>query len=74
MQGPFSQALNEALIDEFDIKCMVTKASGSAGGFMEKVAAAQSRGIDLIVIDRPVTEEGLSLEEVKEELVRTYGA
>ena len=37
-----------------DIDILVTKASGAAGGFWEKVEAAQACGIELVVIDRPL--------------------
>lgn len=74
MQGPFSASLNRALIEEFDIACLVTKASGAAGGFWEKVEAARDCGIELIVIHRPTQEDGLSFEEMQEELTRRFDA
>lgn len=74
MQGPFSQSLNEAMIDEFNIKVMVTKASGSTGGFWEKVNAANNRGTAIIVIHRPVKhEEGLTVDEACDELKNILG-
>lgn len=73
MQGPFSQQLNVALIRELRIGCLVTKASGRAGGFWEKVGAARACGIGCIVIDRPVHEEGVSLDEAKRQLEENYG-
>lgn len=63
MQGPFSQSLNEALIDQFQIKILVTKNGGAAGGFGEKVAAAANRGCTVVLIARP-EDEGLSYAEV----------
>lgn len=68
IQGPFSQKLNEALIEQFNIKIMVTKASGGAGGFWEKVAAAKACNITLIVIDRPTDEVGYTIEDLQKEL------
>ncbi len=53
MQGPFSQAANEALWRDWGIDCVVTKDSGDAGGYRAKAAAAAALGIPLIVIDRP---------------------
>ena len=44
MQGPFSRALNEALMQQFEIRWLVTKDGGAAGGFAEKAQAAQSTG------------------------------
>ncbi len=73
MQGPFSQRFNEALIQELDIKVLVTKESGRAGGFYEKAAAAQARGIPLLVLGRPLQEQGMSLPEVLAALRRQFG-
>lgn len=63
MQGPFSKDLNEALMKQFDIKYMVTKDGGNAGGFMEKIEAANEIGVKTIVIERP-NENGKSYDEV----------
>ena len=73
MKGPFSKELNSALIRQFDIKMLVTKASGKSGGFWEKVEAARECGAELIVIRRPIQEEGLSLEDAKRELEERFG-
>lgn len=73
MQGPFSKDLNVALIREFDIDVLVTKASGKTGGFWEKVEAAQECGIDLVVIHRPLDEEGVSLTQAKHLLAEAFG-
>ena len=73
MQGPFSKELNVALLREFDIDVMVTKASGKAGGFWEKVEAAQECDAELVVIHRPVDEDGLSVEQLQEELAARFG-
>lgn len=69
MHGPFSQELNVAMIHQFSIQTLVTKRSGRAGGFWEKAEAARQTGARLLVIDRPVQETGLSLEEA----VKKYG-
>ena len=53
MQGPFSLALNKALITQFQIRYLVTKDGGAAGGFAEKAQAAQDTGAQLIVVRRP---------------------
>ena len=53
MQGPFSQAFNAALWQDWNIDCVVTKDSGDAGGYRAKAAAAQALGIPLLVIQRP---------------------
>ncbi len=65
MQGPFSKELNAALIREYDIKFLVTKSGGVNGGFYEKADAARENGAELIVIDRPSREDGVSVEDAK---------
>jgi precorrin-6x reductase len=52
-RGPFSLAENLAAIGRFGIGVLVTKESGSAGGFQEKLAAAEAAGCRVIVIRRP---------------------
>lgn len=63
MQGPFSYAMNAALLQQFHIQFMVTKDGGAAGGFAEKVQAAQASGVQLVVIRRP-EEQGETAEEI----------
>ena len=65
MQGPFSRALNVALIRQFHIQTLVTKDSGGYGGFQEKAEAAREAGCALLVVERPTRETGLTLEELK---------
>lgn len=56
MQGPFSEAFNEALWRDLKIDCVITKDSGDAGGYQAKVAATQTLNIPLLVIKRPKLE------------------
>ena len=63
IHGPFSQELNRAVLRDYAIDVMVTKESGRAGGFLEKIRACADCGIPAIVITRP-PEDGLSFEEV----------
>ena len=72
LQGPFSTELNEALIDQYDIKCLVTKKSGVAGGWNEKIAAAKNKGIPVFVVGQGVRDDGMSFDEVCEYLDRNY--
>ena len=65
LQGPFGVELNEALIKQYGIKYLVTKESGRAGGFSEKLEAAERCGISIYVIARPEQEDGLELGEVE---------
>ena len=63
VQGPFSAELNIALMRQFDIKTLVTKDGGKPGGFPEKLEAAHSLGIQVIVIGRPA-DAGLSQPDI----------
>lgn len=53
MQGPFTTALNAALIRQYGISHLVTKESGRCGGYREKLEAASRTGCSVYVIDRP---------------------
>jgi len=68
MQGPFTEELNEALLRQYDISCLVTKESGQAGGYFEKLDAAKRTGISVFVIGRSKETEGYSFEELCREL------
>lgn len=73
MQGPFSTEMNEAVLRQFGIRHLVTKQSGTSGGFDEKVKAAEACDVHVIVIDRPCEQGGSSLEEVRSLLEERYG-
>ena len=62
VQGPFSEELNRAVIRDYRIGILVTKESGKAGGFEEKIRACEACGIPAVVIRRP-EEKGVSYEE-----------
>ncbi|UWG98187.1 precorrin-6A reductase [Dehalobacter sp. DCM] len=53
MQGPFSTELNIAMLQAAKADFLVTKDSGIAGGFREKMEAARELGITVILIKRP---------------------
>lgn len=65
MQGPFSEEMNLAMLRQTGAEYLVTKESGTNGGFLEKIRAAKSAGAKAVIIGRPRREEGKSLEEVK---------
>ncbi len=67
MQGPFTAELNAALLRQVGAGWLVTKESGANGGFGEKLSAAKSCGVRVIVICRPggEQEEGVSLAGAK---------
>ncbi|MDD7430143.1 MAG: precorrin-6A reductase [Oscillospiraceae bacterium] len=64
-QGPFSEEENISHITAAGAEYLVTKDGGRAGGFPEKVSAAEKCGAKLIIIKRP-REQGISLERAKE--------
>ena len=63
-KGPFSVERNIEHIHSCGAEIIVTKESGAAGGFPEKLEAAKICGIEVIVIERPA-ESGYSLEEIE---------
>lgn len=63
MQGPFTQEINEAMLQMLGARYLVTKDTGAAGGFPEKLRAAKAKGVKVIVVRRPLEEEGVSLQE-----------
>ncbi|ENM5738119.1 precorrin-6A reductase [Vibrio mimicus] len=55
MKGPFSRNMNQALYKMIKPDVVITKESGSVGGFVEKVEPCIELGIPCIVIERPKT-------------------
>ena len=53
MKGPFTEALNKAMFESLAIEVLITKESGQAGGFKEKLRGARSAGVHTVVIRRP---------------------
>lgn len=68
LQGPFSIEMNEAMIRQYEISCLVTKQSGASGGYFEKIEAAKRMGISVFAIGHPGKDEGYSFREVCDEL------
>jgi precorrin-6A/cobalt-precorrin-6A reductase len=61
-RGPFSVEENRALIRRFGIKTLVTKESGTAGGFGDKIEATRLEQCSVVVVRRPAppSEEAFS--------------
>ncbi len=74
IQGPCSEELNLALMRQFQIRHLVTKESGTAGGFPEKVSAAEKLGAALYVIGNPEQQDGLSYDQVCRRLEELTGS
>ena len=53
MQGPFTKNMNKAMIEQFNIKYLVTKQAGATGGEKEKIEAAEEMGIEVLYLSRP---------------------
>lgn len=67
-QGPFTKSENIAHIQKYNAAYLVTKESGSAGGFEEKAEAAEECGIELVVIRRR-EENGITVAEAEKLLL-----
>lgn len=63
LQGPFTQKLNEAMLEQYGAAWLVTKDGGGPGGFSEKLAAARNVGARLVLVARPA-DSGDDLETV----------
>lgn len=68
MQGPYSEALNEAMFRAVCADILITKDSGNAGGFPEKLQAAKKLGMKTAVLLRPTEEEGMVLSDILERI------
>lgn len=73
MQGPFSHELNAAMLRQTGADILVTKDTGAAGGFAEKLSAAREVGATVLVIARPCAEEGRTLAEMQDYLAAAFG-
>lgn len=73
MQGPFSEEMNIALIHQTGAAYLVTKETGAAGGFEEKMGAAAKCSIPVVVVTQRPEQDGLSTGEVCLVLCRYAG-
>ena len=55
MQGPFSLDMNISTIKYCNADVIITKQSGTAGGYDEKIQASKHCNISCIIIKRPKT-------------------
>lgn len=72
MQGPFIEEFNYALLKQISAKYMVTKESGKAGGYLDKIKAARRANAKCIIIGPPSKLEGYSYNEVLDILEKEY--
>ncbi len=69
MQGPFSKEINAAMLRQANAAFLVTKETGKAGGFDEKLEAAEECGVRAVIIGHP-EENGETMESLFETLSR----
>ncbi len=66
-QGPFSQEENEECLKKIHGTILVTKDTGAAGGFPQKIAAARKAGAEILILSRPESveesKEGMTVKE-----------
>ena len=73
MQGPFIKEMNVATMRQYGLTTLVTKDTGTVGGFQDK-AALSELGYRVIIIKRPTDESGYSMSEIKEIILENYEA
>ena len=80
MQGPFPEEVNIRQFSESHAKILLTKESGTKGGYFEKIRAAENLGMKIAVIKNPENlvkndcEQGQifhSVEEICDKLEKT---
>ena len=49
---------------------LLTKDSGKAGGFPEKVKAAEKLGMEVLILRRPETNPGITVEEAEDLILK----
>ena len=71
-QGPFSQAWNEAMLQQFQIDVVIAKDSGKEGGTVDKIKACLNLQVPLILLQRPEKTTSLTftkfIEQMEEQL------
>ncbi|MGI6174322.1 MAG: precorrin-6A reductase [Christensenellales bacterium] len=73
MQGPFGEELNVVMFRTANAKYVVTKDTGCAGGYIDKIHAAQKVSAQAVIIGRPQQTDGASLDELAIRLEERFG-
>ncbi|MCQ2078722.1 MAG: precorrin-6A reductase [archaeon] len=73
MQGPFCEELDYGMMVQVGARYLVTKDSGTAGGFSEKVNAARRAGARIVLVGRPPEDPGMNYEETARFLAEKFG-
>ena len=66
LRPPFSREFNRAFFAEYRAEVLVVKASGVAGGIVEKVEAARDLGMSVLMIQRPSGESTSAVSRIAE--------
>lgn len=73
MYGPHTSDVNEALFKQYHIRHLVTKESGQAGGYEEKIKAAAAADVTLHVLERAEKIAGISVQECMQQIEKRLG-
>jgi precorrin-6A/cobalt-precorrin-6A reductase len=65
LRPPFSREFNRAVLREYRIDVLVTKASGREGGVEEKVLAAGDQGVRVVMIRRPEAVDSTAVSDLE---------
>ena len=66
LKGPFNKEINVALLKHADIDVVITKESGFAGGFIDKVDACAELEIPVIIIRRKTIDSQRVIHDINE--------
>lgn len=66
MKGPFSKTINIEMYKQYKIDLVITKESGVAGGFLEKVDAAEFLDIPVVIIRREIMDYPRVINDARE--------
>ncbi|MEG0250441.1 MAG: precorrin-6A reductase [Peptostreptococcus sp.] len=66
IKGPFSKEINVAILKHAKVDVVITKESGFAGGFLDKIEACAEVGIPIIIIKRKTIDYQRVVHEIDE--------
>ncbi|SFE32877.1 precorrin-6A reductase [Peptostreptococcus sp. D1] len=66
LKGPFSKEINVALLKHAKVDVVITKESGYAGGFLDKIDACDELGLPIIIIKRKTIDYQRMVHEISE--------
>lgn len=66
LKGPFSKEINVALLKHSKVDVVITKESGYAGGFLDKIDACDELGIPIIIIKRKTIDYQRMVHDISE--------